>query len=208
MDCHALLQGIFPTQESNPSLPNGRQIFYHLSHQGSPRMLEWVTYTFSRVSSWPRNQSRVSGTAGRFFTSWATREAQRGLWWPNNNLLLKIQEPALSPSHSSGLPKFGPLLFFNFEFPPFHRFSILPLWNGNPLHSLYYASAILHPMLLSLPSINHIHRPCWPPVGLWISEYGHILQSLALEGRTSLSQLLQWPLSLQASSPVALKQSW
>ena len=42
--CHALLQGIFPTQGSNPGLPYCIQILYHLSHQGSPRILEWVTY--------------------------------------------------------------------------------------------------------------------------------------------------------------------
>ena len=34
--CHPLLQGIFPTQESNLGLLHSRQIFYHLSHQGSP----------------------------------------------------------------------------------------------------------------------------------------------------------------------------
>ena len=34
--CHALLQGIFPTQGSNPGLPHGRQIRYQLSHHGSP----------------------------------------------------------------------------------------------------------------------------------------------------------------------------
>ena len=33
--CHALLPGIFPTQESNPSFPRCRWILYHLSHQGS-----------------------------------------------------------------------------------------------------------------------------------------------------------------------------
>ena len=33
--CHALLQGIFPTQGSNPGLPHCRQILYYLSHQGS-----------------------------------------------------------------------------------------------------------------------------------------------------------------------------
>ena len=33
--CHGLLQGIFPTQGSNPGLPRCRQILYHLSHQGS-----------------------------------------------------------------------------------------------------------------------------------------------------------------------------
>ena len=34
--CHALLQGIFSTQGSNPSLLHCRWILYHLSHQGSP----------------------------------------------------------------------------------------------------------------------------------------------------------------------------
>ena len=33
--CHFLLQGIFPTQESNPGLSHHRQILYHLSHLGS-----------------------------------------------------------------------------------------------------------------------------------------------------------------------------
>ena len=34
--CHFLLQGIFPTQGSNPGLPHCRQTLYPLSHQGSP----------------------------------------------------------------------------------------------------------------------------------------------------------------------------
>ena len=38
VDCHFLLQGIFPTQGSNPGLPHCRQILYQLSHQGSPKM--------------------------------------------------------------------------------------------------------------------------------------------------------------------------
>ena len=50
------------------SLPSER-------HQGSPRILESVAYPFSSVSSRPRNQTRVSCIAGRFFTSWDTREA-------------------------------------------------------------------------------------------------------------------------------------
>ena len=36
MGCNDLLQGIFPTQRSNPSLLHCRQILYRLSHQGSP----------------------------------------------------------------------------------------------------------------------------------------------------------------------------
>ena len=44
------------------------------SHRGSPRILGCVAYLFSRGSSRPRNRTRVSCTAGRFLTSWATRE--------------------------------------------------------------------------------------------------------------------------------------
>ena len=47
----------------------------HLSHQVSPGILEWVAYPFSRGSFWCRNRTRASCIAGRFFTSWATREA-------------------------------------------------------------------------------------------------------------------------------------
>ena len=50
---HALLQGFFPTQVSNPGLLHCKQVLYRLSHQGSPRILEWVAYPFSRRSSWP-----------------------------------------------------------------------------------------------------------------------------------------------------------
>ena len=32
----SLLQGMFPTQGSNPGLPHCRWILYQLSHQGSP----------------------------------------------------------------------------------------------------------------------------------------------------------------------------
>ena len=35
----SLLQGIFPTQGSNPGLPHGRRILYQLSHKGSPNQL-------------------------------------------------------------------------------------------------------------------------------------------------------------------------
>ena len=43
------------------------------------RILEWVAVPFSRGSSQPRDQTQISCIAGRFFTSWATREAQ-GYW--------------------------------------------------------------------------------------------------------------------------------
>ena len=38
------------------------------------RVLEWIAVSFSRVSSRPRDWTRVSHIAGRCFTIWATRE--------------------------------------------------------------------------------------------------------------------------------------
>ena len=47
----SLLQGIFPTQGSNPGLSHCRRILYQLSRKGNPRVLEWVAYPFSSGSS-------------------------------------------------------------------------------------------------------------------------------------------------------------
>ena len=38
-------------------------------------ILEWVAIPFSRESSQPRDRTHVFGTAGGFYTVWATREA-------------------------------------------------------------------------------------------------------------------------------------
>ena len=38
------------------------------------RILEWVSISFSRRSSWPRDWIQVSHIVGRHFTMWATRE--------------------------------------------------------------------------------------------------------------------------------------
>ena len=90
----SLLQGIFPTQGSNPGLPHCRQFLYQLSHRRSSRILEWVTYPFSSGSSWTRNWTRVSCHAGGLFNSWAIREAplmarllQNHYWWSKFNLV-------------------------------------------------------------------------------------------------------------------------
>ena len=44
--CHALLQGIFPTQGLNPAILHGRRILYHVRHRGSPSILHVVVYIF------------------------------------------------------------------------------------------------------------------------------------------------------------------
>ena len=48
MDCHFLLQGIFPTQGLNPGLLHCSQILYHLNQQGIPTLLAMFHYKRTR----------------------------------------------------------------------------------------------------------------------------------------------------------------
>ena len=83
--CHTLLQGIFPTQgwtqspalqvDSLPSEPPGK-----------PKKTR--VGPFSRGSSQPRFQTGVCCNAGKFFTSWATREAHHMRYGSPNCLVL------------------------------------------------------------------------------------------------------------------------
>ena len=81
------------------------------------RTLEWVAIPFSRGSSRPRHQTQVSCIAGRFFTAWATREAQnvhcepaRSQTW---NLLIRPQSDALLVAL---LDKYGSFFFLRIFF--------------------------------------------------------------------------------------------
>ena len=57
------------------------------------RILEWVAFPLTRGSSRLRNRTRVSCTAGRFFTNWAMRDALTlEKTWSNSNPV---------PSHDS-----------------------------------------------------------------------------------------------------------
>ena len=101
----SLLQGIFTTQGSNPGLPYCREILYQLSHQGSPRILEWVAYPFFRGSFQLRNQTRDSCIAGIFFTNWATREAlimYAKTLFPNKFVVKVARERGLGLQHIFG----------------------------------------------------------------------------------------------------------
>ena len=61
----------FPSKSD--SAGKERWILYHLSYQGSPRILGWVALPFSSRSSQPRNWTGISCIAGRFFISWANQ---------------------------------------------------------------------------------------------------------------------------------------
>ena len=63
---HALLQGIFPTQVSNPGLLHCMWTLYHLSHRGSPK---------EPVASPPLQGTSVSQVTGRILTMIVTRMA-------------------------------------------------------------------------------------------------------------------------------------
>ena len=86
----SILQGIFPPHGSNPCLWHCRRILYQLSQQGSPRILEWVAYPFSRGSSRPRNRIGVSCIAGKFFTCWTTGKPNAGISFHYFKLLVNF----------------------------------------------------------------------------------------------------------------------
>ena len=81
---HSLLQGNLPNPGIKPRSPTLQADSLPAEPQGSPRILEWVVYPFSSISSWFRNWTRVSCIAGRFFTNWAIREV------PNHELAIVI----------------------------------------------------------------------------------------------------------------------
>ena len=66
------------------------------------RILEWVAFPSSRGSSQPRDRTQVSCIAGRFFTSWATREAQGRIkrLWNRKKQLLGVQSAAATAAKS------------------------------------------------------------------------------------------------------------
>ena len=86
----AVSPGDLPDPAIEPRSPNCRQFLYRLSHQGSPRILEWEAYPFFRGSSRPGNQTRVSCIAGRLFTTWATQEAQLHFQSRHKGFFLKV----------------------------------------------------------------------------------------------------------------------
>ena len=68
------------------------------------RKLEWVAFSFSRGSSQPRGWTQVSCIAGRFFTSWATREA-----WECHEEWLSKDETSLACSPTTHILLCGPV---------------------------------------------------------------------------------------------------
>ena len=80
--CHFLLQGIFPTQESNPGLLYCRQILYWLSYEGSHELSIATFEEFSKKGVCSRysilNASAVDGASSPTFTCAIGRKGNHG----------------------------------------------------------------------------------------------------------------------------------
>ena len=73
VDSLSLLQGIFPTQDSNPGLPHCRQILYQLSHKGRPKVLFLISINITSKKAFPEIP----------VCNWKHKQAQLGqFWWP------------------------------------------------------------------------------------------------------------------------------
>ena len=171
--CHALLQGIFLSQRSNPGLSHCRQILYYLSHQESPRILEWVAMPSSRGSSWPRDWIQVSRITGRFFTIWASREAQAEY----NH---KIFRPQVLPvnsimSHDDWQPMSG-----------CHTHSHLPHLAWAP--ALQASSSLLHGWLSCMMTPSCSGNPYQTPPQTPPTKSTALLTRFKLSNQTHLSQ--------------------
>ena len=73
--CYALLQGIFPTQGSNPGLPHCSQIYYRLSHQGSPCIYIHTYVTGSICYTFESN------TVNQLYFSWKKKRLCNFVHW-------------------------------------------------------------------------------------------------------------------------------
>ena len=65
--CHSLLQGIFPTQGSNPGLPHGRQILYRLNHQYQSRVDSLKSRQCDRVGNGMRKETLEPNGKTQYF---------------------------------------------------------------------------------------------------------------------------------------------
>ena len=100
------------------------------------RILKWVAFPFSRESSQPRDWTQISCIAGRFFTSWAPREAQE--YWSGYSIpspvdlpdpRIKRGSPALQAVFAyTGMYPLEHVLFPSFLLLMLNKVLFIPLW--------------------------------------------------------------------------------
>ena len=89
VDCHAILQGIFPTQESNQGLLLCRRILYQLSYPGSPApclclnnyiLCYWAPQVMLVVKNLPANAGDIRDVG--LVNPWIGKIPWRRAWQP------------------------------------------------------------------------------------------------------------------------------
>ena len=77
-------------------LPHCRHILYQLSHKGSPRILEWVSYPFSRFS-WPRDLTWGILHCRQILYQLSHKGSPRILEWVAYPFSLDLPDPGIEP---------------------------------------------------------------------------------------------------------------
>ena len=116
--CHSLLQGIFPTQGSNPDLLHCRQTLYHLSHQEVKRM--WYAYMMGYCVS-------VCSALSDFATPWTVAcQASLSMEFPRQEYWSGVPSPPPGDLSDPGIE------------PPAFQVASLPLCHlGSPIIEYY-----------------------------------------------------------------------
>ena len=132
----ALLQGILPTQGSNPGLPHCRQILYHLRHQGSPYwLLAAAAAAAKSLQSCPTlcdptdgspPGSPVPGILQTRSLEWVAISFSNAWKWKVKVKLLSCVRLLVTPWTAA------------YQAPPSMGFSRQEYWSGLPLPSPYW----------------------------------------------------------------------
>ena len=159
-----------PTQGLNPGLLHCRHILYYLSHQGSPRILEWVSCPFSMGSSQPRNRTRVSCIAGGLFTSWPNQgspqeKVAKWKWQARQQCSPQIWSwDHSSASHAKRCSSIQPLCTsasasWTRELSQMHLEPVLVKRRENPSKGVKAAADSNHKAILPLPWVTNWYSP-------------------------------------------------
>ena len=100
--CHALLQGILPTQGSNPGLPHCRPILYHLCHQGRELLYVCVCTRVcvcikAQVTLWCHQNSSAIRLSKNSSAAWETCRKIRFNPWSQGSLGVGNGNPVQYP---------------------------------------------------------------------------------------------------------------
>ena len=133
------------------------------------RVLEWVAISFSRGSSQPRDRTQICCITGRFFTRWATREAQEYQGGEPIPSPADLPDPGIelgSPEYSregnktilsNGTHALSVLIHCSYEM-SYTGFSLLPTAICLCLKTLHSCCGALFSVVQTLWQLGHVHR--------------------------------------------------